>query len=306
MMENSDQNNRTTNTILLVIISILLILILVLATLYFTNNKNNNSSNNNNQTTNKDNNEEKPSTPTIPKEETEKTLSEAELTKYLSYVPKLLEYDSESEDPLNANYGYKLDAYTGKSVTVADLDERLLLAMAYNITEEEVGVEEKGKYVFCGQNATCLGDKYVLIEKVNATLKKLYNIDSAKDQVGSHFRVIGGVVEKSSKYYVGFSSTGAGPLNKIISKIKGYNVKGDTLTIYEQAGFKGDVLTYSKALRYSNQENDKKYDFIYGRDTEETIKKYFEDNIDKFAVFKHTFKLGANNEYYYYQTEEFK
>lgn len=307
-MENKNNKNNIT---LLVIISVLLIIIAVLATLYFTtsknNNNNNNSSNNTNQNQDNDNNqEEKPPTPIIPSEPTEKTLSNEELTKYLSYVPMLLEYDTEREGSLNSNYGYKLDAYTGKSVTVSDLDERLLLAIAYRITEEELGVQEPGKYSWCGQNATCKGDKYVLIEKINATLKKLYNIDSAKDQVGSNFRVIGGIVEKTDKYYVGFSSMGGSSMTKGISQIKGYNVKGEVLTIYEQAGFQGFSLTTSKALRYTNQENDQKYDFRLDKDTKETITKYFEDNIDKFAVFKHTFKLGTNNEYYYYSTEELK
>lgn len=307
-MENSYQNNNS-NTILLVIISVLLILIAVLGTLYFTSNKNNNNNNNSNhnQSQDKDNNqEEKPSTPTIPTEKTEKNLSDEELNKYLSYVPMLIEYDSEREGALNSNYGYKLDAYTGKSVTVTDLDERLLLAIAYNMTEEESEIREAGKYSWCGLNSTCTGDKYVLIEKLNSTLKKLYNIDSANDKAGAKFRILGGIVEKSDKYYVKFSSTGGTSLTKGISKIKAYNVKGDTLTIYEQAGFEGSVLSSSKALRYTNEENDEKYDFRYNKDTKETITKYFEDNIDKFAIFKHTFKLGASNEYYYYATEEFK
>lgn len=309
-MENNNQSNKN-NIILLVIISILLILIAVLGTLYFTGSKNSSSNNNNNsnnsQNQYKDNNQgEKPSTPIVPSEPTEKTLSDEELNKYLSYVPMLLEYDSEKGGALSADYGYKLDSYTGKTVTVADLDERLLLAIAYNMTEKEEGVQESLKYSWCGANATCTGDSYVSIEKLNNTLKKLYNIESAKDQVGSTFRVVGGVVEKSNNYYVRYMSMGGVALRKGISEIKGYRVKGDTLTIYEQVGFEGSVSTASKALRYTNQENDQKYDFRLDTDTKEKITKYFEENIDKFAIFKHTFKLGTNNEYYYYKTEEFK
>ncbi len=239
--------------------------------------------------------------------ESDKMMFREELNKYLSYVPILEGYNTETDDSKysSMNYGYSTDAYSKKVTTVDDLDKRLLFVMAYN-KSRKFDYDIKDNYSWCNNGEKCSGNTATKVEDVNKNLKEMYNIDSIETE-DNRYRVSGGIVEKYGYYYVSYISVGGDPLVKVLSEIEGYYVKDDELVIYERAGFTGYFLSHIYVLKNTNEKSDnRRSDFLFEDTYTSAINDYFKKNINDFKIFKHTFKLGSNDKYYYYKTEEYQ
>lgn len=232
------------------------------------------------------------STTTTEKKNTTK-LSDNEIEEYLNYVPIKPESDLISE--YNDYYDYDEDAYSGKVENINNLNEKLLLAHAYSMVQK-TNTEEEITSNMCGDNSKCKADEYVLETDLISEMKKMYNVNNINIK---SFKISGGNVEHSEKYYVAFMNLGASPINKINKALK-YEFNNEDLVVYEKAGFIVDIQGEITILKTTNKNDVTKQDPYTNRD--DAIK-FIEENINDFNTYKHTFKLNENNKYYWYSTE---
>lgn len=296
MNQNNQVEKKDKKTIVFIILIIILLLIivglmLVIATITSKDNKTNNE--------NKDNNVSSANNSS----QIDDSIKEPneEILQYLNYVPILEEVVLENDE----FYDYNLDAYSGKKVTVNDLNEKLLLSMSYNYANETKTDEKVKLGAICGGNGMCSASKYVTLEDMNNQLKKMYNVSNI---VSTSFQVSGGLVTKTEKYWAVLYSRGSSPINKV-NKFVDYKETDDELIIREKAGFVYDEEgLYSPSLYTDTAKTNKVVDNddIYKTSNDLDIsypKEKFEQNIDKFNTFKHTFKKNENGDYYWYSTE---
>lgn len=232
--------------------------------------------------------------PEKPKEE-KITVTKNEAEEYLEYVPFAPEYDLDETGLKNTSV-YGPNAYVGRDITTNQMNEELLLAMAYKKVGLKKATPEKVEANFCGEAKTCQGDGYATIEDMNKQVKKMYDLNNI---VSKEFSYPGGVVEKTDKYWALFMGKGNLYSLEKVSKIVDYKVdKDNNLIIREKAAFAivdqveaeaGDLYAYSV----------KTEKITSGQDPEAM----FEKNIDKVTTFIHTFKLDENNNFYYYSTK---
>lgn len=220
-------------------------------------------------------------------------LSDKEIEEYLSYVPIKPETDLISN--YNEYYDYDEDAYSGKIENINNINEKLLLAYAYN-NAKETNTEEEITSNMCGSTNKCRADKYVLESDLISEMKKMYNINTINSK---SFKIPGGIVEHNEKYYVAFMNLGSSPINKI-NKVLKYEFNNNNLIIYEKAGFIVDLQGEISILKTTNKNDITKEDPYTNKD--DAIK-YIEQNINDFNTYKHTFKLNENNNYYWYSTK---
>lgn len=277
MNSNNENQGNNKSTIIIAILLIIAIIAVIFTAIYFKNNNANKESDN------------KPSPSTSPTPSPKPTeLSTEVLTNYLTNVPMLLEYD-----PEKTFYDYTTDAYTGQAVTINDISPKLLLARAYYKTEKSFVKDPT-----CTGNM-CSGKEVMLVKNINDTIKTMYNITSLSEE---SFPIIGGIVTKNGEEYSDEATRGSSNYTKVLSKIKDHKIENNTLTITEEAAF---VVTHDTATmnlyKYTNTKE------VVGKfQTKDEALTYLNENPSSVATFKHTFKLGSNNEYYYYSTEEVK
>lgn len=223
------------------------------------------------------------------------TFTDDELNNYLNYVPFFDEYMNDED--LEYHYGYKKDAYSGQSVNISNLDERLLMANTYRMTDK-VDIVEEVTGSFCGEEDSCVADEYVAINTFNENLKKFYNVSKTNS---SSFGVKAGEVYLTDNYYVTWYGRGSSPLKKV-NKLINYEYDNNDLIIYEKAAFTFELdvsaIVISKLTNHSQTDTEK-----VSMNNWQDAETYIKNNFDKFNTFKHTFKLGKNKEYYYYGTE---
>ena len=131
---------------------------------------------------------------------------------------------------------------------------------------------------------------------MNKQVKKMYDLNNI---VSKEFMQKTGQVVKTGKYWAEF--IGKGNINTLekVSKMVSYKLDdNNNLIIIEKAAFSISDKVDADAgelYEYSN-----KSDLIA---TGQDPKAMFDENEDKVATFKHTFKLDENNNFYYYSTQ---
>lgn len=215
--------------------------------------------------------------------ENKKEFSEDDLFGYLRTVPLLVEPYIENPGNQNPNVYYKKDAYSGGLNTVDMLDREVLFANTFNLIAP-----------------VCDGgcDESVLVLEFEENLKKFYNIES---NGVDKFYVDGGIVEKKDGYYTPHYGQGSYPLRKAGKTLR-YEATNSDLVIYEKAGFYY-VDALDVYLLKTTGEKAENYKKLAADDDKSVGEEYITNNIDEFYTFKHTFKLGENNTYYWYSTE---
>lgn len=278
--ENEKKNNQS--NIIIAILLIVAIIAVILTALYF---KNSNNKENEKTPTNSPSPSNEPTSSPVPT-----TLSNEELTKYLTNVPMLLEYDIEKQ-----YHDYNLDAYTGSSVTTNDLSSKLLLAMAYYKTEKEYIKDPT-----CTGNL-CSGKEAMTVESIKNTVRKLYNISANAEE---SFPIIGGIVTKNGEEYNATATRGSSNYTKVLSNIKNYKIENNTLTITEEAAFMASGIDMDgKIYLFKHTNTSESLGQFASKDE---ILAYLNSNPSSIATFKHTFKYGNDKSFYYYSTEEVK
>lgn len=197
----------------------------------------------------------------------EEKISVLEVEKLIKTVPY------SSEDGIT----YK-DPYSGSLITIDNINNRLLLEYASR------QISDKNQK-FDGNPKT--------LENI---LKDNYNIDTVKHQDFLNWKYDGGK-------YVLYPGGGQSESN-LLSKLVDYKIEDGQLVVLEKVGFvmHGDNLTIStdrssssnkviKVVPYDNEEDDN------------DPREYFDNNLDKFNTFKHTFKKADNGKYYWYSSE---
>ncbi len=215
-----------------------------------------------------------------------------DVKKYLEYVP--------ISNVANSINNFK-DAYSGNIININNIDKQILLENVYYKCGYE-NTNEKVKYDLCG-NVLCEANKYVSIEEFNNKSKSMYNY--VNNEL-SQFIVVDGDVIKSDNYYAFFEARGDYKVTKV-NIVKDYEELNDELIIYEQAGLIQIDNNIANIYKYHNNRSILNQISIINDNYTEAIekgKKYIEENINNFSIFKHTFKLNKEtNEYYWYQTE---
>ena len=235
------------------------------------------------------------------KESKEVSITKAQATNYLKYVPIAPERDLDESGIKNDNE-YGLNAYSGVNMTIDSYSEKLLLAMAYKEIEINEEPKEKVEAEMCGDVKTCYGVSYATIDDMNIQIKKMYNLDNISID---KFSYPGGQVEKSEKYWVKFLGRGSSSIRKISKLINYYIDDDNNLIISEKAAFVIDeepISGNSYLYKFSNESNKISETSIKMNDDSSVSKELFENNLDKLAIFTHTFKLGKDNNFYYYST----
>ena len=223
----------------------------------------------------------------------QKKFSEEELNNYLKMVPYLQEYNSDAG--YEEMYDYDEDAYTGKSVTANDLNEKLLLAHAYRHAKR-TDTKEEINHPACGDNK-CSAFVYVKEETFKETVKDMYNIDTIKADA---FNTIEGYVTLADGYYAALSFRGFTPVHKY-NKLIRYEVKDNDLIIYEKVLFTAII---SVAYVLKTTDSDLSTSLIQPTlGNYDEAKKYALDNIDSGNTYKHTFKVNNEGNYYWYSSE---
>jgi hypothetical protein len=105
-----------------------------------------------------------------------------------------------------------------------------------------------------------------------------------------------------------------GPYESILlSKLVNYDVKNNQLIVTEKAGF----ILHGAELGYANSGLPISIDRSYSKDKVVKVIKYnekaesydvaaqdyFDNNLDKFNTYKHTFKKASDGKYYWYSSE---
>lgn len=228
-----------------------------------------------------------------PKEE-KITVTKAEAEEYLEYVPFPPEYDLDEKGNTSDDYGP--NAYSGKDITTNQMNEELLLSMAYNKIRVKAQTPEKVKAESCGDAGTCYGDSYATVENMNKQLRKMYDLNNV---VVQKFEQKSGIVEKTGNYWAEFLGKGNTATLEKIGEMQSYKLDdNNNLIITEKAAFaitdKIDADA-GELYKYSN----KSELITTGQDPEAMYK----ENEAKLATFIHTFKLDENNNFYYYSTK---
>lgn len=183
------------------------------------------------------------------------------------------------------------DAYHGEDITIDNIDINIILNNTYNLSTKET-IEMPIFSSNCLMFNPCLGDSYVNnIELIN-NLKNRYN----KEIEGiNFFNTSNGVVELNNDYWVLFKKEEI-PLIEKINIIEEAYHEGDEFIIIEKAAF-----IYNDSLsKYSDIDNS----IVINNKTKEELNRYFNNHIDDFSSFLHTFKYDkSTNNYYYYSTE---
>ena len=268
--------------ILYIIITILLIIISSGVTYYVVSNKsNNNDSNieNNNNGTNKDNDTKK---------EEKITLSDNELSEYLSYTLDLADIISSDTTTANINTTDKI-YILGNALAQINENE-------YEEKKEKYEASYDYQYSDINGNSTYY---YISETKIEPLLKKMYNLELKDFNLKEDHSNYVGAFDGTCYYYFkqGFSPSGcAGSIEKL-SKIDSYEANNEELIIYEYAAgldAGNQIFDY-----YTHKTIDmNKYD-------EEAAREYFKKHYTEFNKYKHTYKKNDTG-YYWYQTEMVK
>ena len=186
------------------------------------------------------------------------------------------------------------DAYVGSLLTIDNVDHSLLLEQAYNKLDSK----------FDGDPRT--------LEKM---VKELYNIDNVKHQDFFPYSY-----DSANNKYTQMMGIG-GPTDNAdyVTKLVDYENENNALNIYEKVGFvvggwtiegwTTEDLTTNYALttvksfsgnKISKDNVIKKFGLSYDIDN---VRAAFEENLDKFNTFKHTFKKASDGKYYWYSSE---
>lgn len=229
-----------------------------------------------------------------PSEETENLiLTDNDLKDYLSYVP----YSIDNEG----------NAYTYEKIVINNIKQYYTLGTALNYLYNEC---QQNK-ISCFYNETMKMNEYVILEGYEALkqedalnmLKKMYNIsnitinDNNNDYVAEAKCI--GYYYKDDKY---IAIPVCGDLGKL-SHIINYEIINNDLYIYEVvASFDG--LRPNLQDYYTNKEVKLTYD-INDANWENEVINYFENHLNDFTQYKHTFKKN-NKGYYWYSTEVVK
>lgn len=216
-------------------------------------------------------------------------LSDEEIKYYLDIVPLSIFVNDNNE----------VDSYTGSKVTIENISKHVLYARAF----KDMKPSNNDTYLDC--------DSYGKAEDFKTNLKNYYNISNPifENNVGYEpvekeeyrFDYIGTtVIEYDSKLYL-CQTSGADNIDSKVNKLIDYKVLDGDLIITEKAGF---IYEYNyeddfATVLLSTSSPDSKVTTL---DNKEKVQEYFNNNLDKFETFKHTYKKNGDK-YYYYSTE---
>ncbi len=222
-------------------------------------------------------------------ENQEVKISDSEIKDYLNIIPLSLHVSNEEEK----------DPYIGEYITVDDISKSVLYSRVF----KEMKRIENDIYLDC--------ESYGSVKDFKDILKKYYNISNpvyqneygyeSQGKEEYRFEYMGSsVVEYNNKLYK-CDNSGADNINSKINKIVDYKILDNNLIITEKVGlvykniYENDTLL--DILSTSNPNN--KVTIV---SDEEQALEYFNNNLDKFKTFKHTFKKSGSG-YYYFSTE---
>ncbi len=284
--------------ILIVIGVILLVVLTILGVKYYLDNYVNNPS-------------EEP-----PIEEEIVSLTDAELNTYLSYIP----YGDTNTQTV---------PYYNRNITIDEVDATLLVNMALNGNHEFVKCSDESTclpqeivskhyvpYGNCHNDGTCdpKGYDFYPLDKVNTSLKKMYNIDfkDLKIEENTTFEYTGNEI---MYYHNGFlSRQTTGSTKHIVHTIDKYEVNDNTLIIYDYPVTGADSYDYQDNYVYYEIRDFQnglviEYKNIDPENTaysnaahDQKIQSYIFQHKDDFTLFKYTFKKNNDN-YYWYSSE---
>ena len=276
------------NTLLYIIITILLIVIAVGITYIIMDNKNNEEitePNNNDNNQGENNNKEENNDEQI-------TFSESELEEYLSYIPA---------EPIEM----KENVYKNPT-NINNISKNSLLATTLNKasgiywTTAELGI-----------NATSINNYQDFVNSEYNILYKKQDIDNLMQKM---FNTTSGNLNNTDDDYIAtynmcyyynngyFEETNCvGTLGKL-NNIKSYEIQNGDLVIYEYY-VELDELQWKITDLYTNQTISLECNISNTtEDCQQKANDYFKDNLDKFTLYKHTFKKNDTG-YYWYSTE---
>ena len=275
------------NTILYIIITILLIVIAVGVTYIIMDNKNNEKvvEPNNNEEQENDNQDQ----------EEQVTLTEEELIEYLSYVPKnnLLSEFNTYETPSNIND-------LTDSVIISNALRVLTNNTNFDSMEDSYTIEDFPDYSF--------DIRYSSEEIIEQTLKmynykvtNLTNVTSSNIGEGMY-----GSTQFIFDYYNGYFygiNACADCSDNHISKIKEYSATEEELIIYEYGAYLESEMGENHNTRLVDYQTSKEENLENPcSSTENDYSCYYDDLLDEFTLYKHTFKKNDTG-YYWYSTE---
>ncbi len=234
----------------------------------------------------------------VDKKETKKEeqikISEEELEKYLATVPMVLEDDGNESGSNN-------DAYSGEKSTMETIDKTTTIyPMVFDKTNK---VEDSVIRNSSDSEVRGFANKCTTEEELKNKLKETYDYS----ELVNEFPYPGGAVKKSSdNLYCTFYGRGAAGLEKV-NKIIDYKTDNDELIVLEKAGFVTGEY-YEFEVFKTTKKDESVYKYKVDENSELTNassagKNYIKENIQDFYTFKHTFKKGSNNNYYWYSTE---
>lgn len=246
------------------------------------------------------------------------TLTNEELEKYLSYIPKFSSYDPYDEKAFN-----DYNAYSYKEINANSIDKKALVANILTIyffdcindsgtclSDGEIPI----KYLYDDRitdgSIVPKADMYVPLSYVNEVMNKMYNtsltdLTESKTFDDLYLGADGGWAYQN-EYFL--KVTSALPNDgTIINYLDSYNIENNDLIIYEYVSkydieySKDGLIKYPKLIDYHNH-YEVDISNICDAEDDACIKNYLKDNKDKFTKYKHIFKKN-NTGYYWYSTE---
>lgn len=240
------------------------------------------------------------------------TVNEEEVNKLLETVP----FDTNEKSKEHK------DAYTEELVTIEDIDKRIYTSYALSqISDDQLLSYSKGMPVhefyknMKQEELKKQGKIYIKEQTVMDMLKKLYCKEdytaSNKETAVRNYEIY----ELLDNYYIKIATSSPDNITTKLSKLAEYNIIDGELIVKEKVGFltsglNGFYLTNSRSSKDYIYSCKGKHNTSTGKIntcektiTKETIKeKYFEENLDKFYTYEHTFKK-INGTYHWYSTK---
>ncbi len=246
----------------------------------------------------------------VPTEEDSNNLTQEELAEYLNYIPFGM---------INT----ETVPYYNRSITVDEVDKTLLVNTALNGNYEfvecsgdnpclpkEISAKHFGPYGVCEhQTCTSQGYDFYPLDKVNTSLKKMFNIDFNTLNIKKN--TIWEYIDERIMYFDnGFLSkkTTLYPAH-VIHTIEKYEFNGEELIIYDYPlkGFSNywnddGPLDFQNGnyVNYQIIDPQKEAQSESARDAK--ISNYVSQHKEDFTLFKYTFKKNNDN-YYWYSSE---
>ena len=273
------------NTILYIIITILLIVIAVGITYIIMDNKNNEEIT---EPSNNDNNQEENNDEQI-------TLSESELQEYLSYIPKndLLSESNVYITPSNIN----------------NLSEKAIIENALKVLINNTNFDNIDDYYIIEDFSEYSFDiRYSLTEIMELALKMYnYNINNLNNATSSNIgEGMYGTPQFIFDYYNGYfygMNACANCSDNHVSKIKAYTATDEELIMYEYGAYLESEMgenNDTKLVDYQTSKTEKLNKPCSSNSNDYSC--YYDELLDKFTLYKHTFKKNDTG-YYWYSTE---